>query len=128
LVGALWIVPVTLLTAAWFRARVKAKWPWVIVFFLLAAWLRSPFPAGQPIWNVFASVCVGGTLRVFRYSVPYWSWVIGERLEKAWVEAACSSGLTLVHRRRRHVVIDSVWVDYRMRHKGECDGRIHEVL
>ena len=62
-------------------------------------------------------VCVGGMLRVFRYAVPYWSRVIGERLEKAWVEAACSSRLTLVHRRRRYVVIDSFWMDYCMRHK-----------
>lgn len=66
LVRALWIVPVTLAAAAWFRARAKAKWPWFIVFFLLAAWLRALLPAGQAVWDGCAAVArIGFSVTLF---------------------------------------------------------------
>ncbi len=60
LVRALWIVPVTVATAAWFHGRAKAKPPWFILFFLLAAWLRSLTPAEQALWNGIAAVARNG--------------------------------------------------------------------
>jgi uncharacterized integral membrane protein (TIGR00698 family) len=69
LVRALWIVPVTLLAAALLRhdtSKVKAKWPWFILFFLLAAWVRSLFPAAHLVWDGIASVArIGFCLTLF---------------------------------------------------------------
>lgn len=73
LVRALWIVPVTLFAAALLRrsgqqgmSRVKAKWPWFILLFLLAAWLRSLLPAANPLWDHIASLArVGFCLTLF---------------------------------------------------------------
>jgi uncharacterized membrane protein YadS len=59
LVRALWIVPVTILTAILFRtpeSRTRAKLPWFILFFLLAAWLRSLFPAAHASWDRLAAL------------------------------------------------------------------------
>ena len=44
LVRALWIVPVTVGIAAWFRHRGKKTWPWFIVLFVVAAWVHSHWP------------------------------------------------------------------------------------
>jgi uncharacterized integral membrane protein (TIGR00698 family) len=69
LVRALWIVPVTLLAATMLRREttgVKAKWPWFILFFLLAAWVRSLFPGAHAVWDGVASVArVGFCLTLF---------------------------------------------------------------
>jgi uncharacterized integral membrane protein (TIGR00698 family) len=56
LVRALWIVPLALVTAACFRSRVKTTWPWFICFFILAAWLRTMFPAERNICDAIAGV------------------------------------------------------------------------
>jgi uncharacterized membrane protein YadS len=40
--------------------RAKAKWPWFIILFLLAAWLGSLLPAGQPFWDGIAAVARTG--------------------------------------------------------------------
>ena len=55
LVRALWIVPVTVITAIFLRARGKVTMPWFIGFFLCAAWVRSIWPAGDRTFNL----CVG---------------------------------------------------------------------
>jgi len=69
LVRALWIVPVTLAAATLLRrdtGQVKAKWPWFILFFLLAAWVRSLFPVADPVWDGVASVArIGFCLTLF---------------------------------------------------------------
>ncbi len=69
LVRALWIVPVTLVAAALLRRdahKVKAKWPWFILLFLLAAWVRMLFPAAHAVWDGLASVArVGFCLTLF---------------------------------------------------------------
>src|SRR6185312_3981447 len=41
LARALWIVPVCVATAALRRSKAKIKWPWFILFFLLAAELAT---------------------------------------------------------------------------------------
>ncbi len=69
LVRALWIVPVTLLAAMLLRRgteTVKTKWPWFILFFLLAAWARSLFPAADRLWDGLASLArIGFCLTLF---------------------------------------------------------------
>jgi len=57
LARALWIVPLTLGTAAWRHTSVsggaaqrKIAWPWFILFFLVAAAIKTYFPAGQAVY------------------------------------------------------------------------------
>ncbi|MBI5201818.1 MAG: putative sulfate exporter family transporter [Elusimicrobia bacterium] len=47
LARALWIVPVSLGTAAVVGAKTKTQWPWFILFFAFAAAVNTYFPAGQ---------------------------------------------------------------------------------
>jgi uncharacterized integral membrane protein (TIGR00698 family) len=69
LVRALWIVPVTLFAAAMLRrgtSNVKAKWPWFILLFLVAAWLHSLLPAADRLWDTMASMArIGFCLTLF---------------------------------------------------------------
>lgn len=66
LVRALWIVPLTLGAAAWFRTRAKTSWPWFILFFVLAAWLRSMFPAANGLWDRIAFLArIGFSVTLF---------------------------------------------------------------
>jgi uncharacterized integral membrane protein (TIGR00698 family) len=53
LARALWIVPLTLGTAAWRHkgaSQRKIAWPWFILFFLIAAAIKTYVPAGQPVY------------------------------------------------------------------------------
>jgi uncharacterized integral membrane protein (TIGR00698 family) len=64
LARALWIVPLTVGTAALKRARggsekVNIQWPWFIAFFVLAAVLNTFIPNGAP---VFASLYKAGRI------------------------------------------------------------------
>jgi uncharacterized membrane protein YadS len=46
--------------------QVKTKWPWFILLFLLAAWVRSLLPGEQQIWDGIASVArIGFCLTLF---------------------------------------------------------------
>jgi len=44
LARALWIVPVSLLTAATMKTKARVQWPWFILFFCLAALLNTMLP------------------------------------------------------------------------------------
>jgi uncharacterized integral membrane protein (TIGR00698 family) len=50
LARALWIVPVTLLTASFARSKAKVKLPWFILFFVLAAVANTYLPAGRAMY------------------------------------------------------------------------------
>jgi uncharacterized integral membrane protein (TIGR00698 family) len=53
LARALWIVPLTLGTAAWRHKGAeqrKIAWPWFIGLFLIAAAVKTYVPAGQPVY------------------------------------------------------------------------------
>lgn len=60
LVRALWIVPLTVCGAAWFRSRGKRTWPWFIGLFVLAAWLHSSWPQADGISRVIVSAARAG--------------------------------------------------------------------
>ncbi len=60
LVRALWIVPVTVVTAIIVRARGKVTMPWFIGFFLCAAWVRSAWPAGAPVFSLCVTAARAG--------------------------------------------------------------------
>jgi uncharacterized integral membrane protein (TIGR00698 family) len=65
LVRALWILPVTAVTAIVLRARGRAGLPWFIALFIVAAWIRSISPGADPVWKLCATLARGalaGTL------------------------------------------------------------------
>jgi uncharacterized integral membrane protein (TIGR00698 family) len=51
LARALWIVPLTLGIALFRRQQAKIQWPWFIVFFCLAALLRTYVSLGAPLYE-----------------------------------------------------------------------------
>ena len=60
LARALWIVPVCLATAALHRSKAKVKWPWFILYFVLAAALSTFFPSGARAWAFLNSAAKAG--------------------------------------------------------------------
>jgi uncharacterized integral membrane protein (TIGR00698 family) len=52
LARALWIVPVSLATAALYRSKAKIAWPWFILFFVLAAAANTYLPSGARAWSL----------------------------------------------------------------------------
>lgn len=60
LARALWIVPVTVGTAAVRRSKAKTQWPWFIGFFVLAAAARSGLPALGPTFGLLYTAARAG--------------------------------------------------------------------
>ena len=71
LARALWIVPLTLGTAAIKRrhgtaTKARIQWPWFIAFFVLAAVLNSFVPTGAPVFHaLYAAGKIGLTATLF---------------------------------------------------------------
>jgi uncharacterized integral membrane protein (TIGR00698 family) len=68
LTRALWIVPLTLVTAYLFRKRGTGRVtiPWFILFFLLASVIRTYVPAPQLAWDVLVRIArIGLTVTLF---------------------------------------------------------------
>lgn len=66
LARALWIIPVSLGTAAWKRSQAKIQMPWFVLLFVLAAVANSYVGAGAHIFPKFAVAGkVGLTLTLF---------------------------------------------------------------
>jgi uncharacterized integral membrane protein (TIGR00698 family) len=52
LARALWIVPLSLVTAVRFKSKARIQWPWFILFFCVAALLNTAFPALAPTFSI----------------------------------------------------------------------------
>ena len=67
LARALWIVPLALGTAFAFRRRTaKVALPWFILFFVVAAFVRTAVPEQAPVWDFLVRVArVGLTVTLF---------------------------------------------------------------
>jgi uncharacterized integral membrane protein (TIGR00698 family) len=52
LARALWIVPLSLVTAVTLKSKARIQWPWFILFFCLAALLNTAFPAFGPAFGI----------------------------------------------------------------------------
>jgi uncharacterized integral membrane protein (TIGR00698 family) len=52
LVRALWIIPLSLVTAITLKSRARILWPWFILFFCLATLLNTLLPAFSPAFGV----------------------------------------------------------------------------
>lgn len=77
LVRALWIVPLTVATAVWYRRRGRKAWPWFIGLFVAAAWLHSHWPQADGLSKGIVTLARAG------FSVTLF--LIGAGLSKAAV-------------------------------------------
>ena len=53
LARALWIVPLSLVTAATLKSKARIQWPWFILFFCLAALLNTALPTFNATFGIF---------------------------------------------------------------------------
>lgn len=66
LARALWIVPLSLVTAATLKSKARVQWPWFILFFCLAAMLNTLLPSFHRAFNSLNQVGkVGLTVTLF---------------------------------------------------------------
>jgi uncharacterized integral membrane protein (TIGR00698 family) len=78
LARALWIVPISLITAAVVKSKTKIKWPWFILFFCLAAVANTYLPVLGPAYLVLYKLGrIGLTVTLF---------LIGTGLSKATIK------------------------------------------
>jgi uncharacterized integral membrane protein (TIGR00698 family) len=66
LARALWIVPLSLVTAVTLKSKARIQWPWFILFFCLAALLNTTFSAFGPTFSILNSLGrIGLTVTLF---------------------------------------------------------------
>jgi uncharacterized integral membrane protein (TIGR00698 family) len=66
LARALWIVPMSLVTAAVKRTKARIQWPWFILFFALAAVANTYVPSGGSVFAVLSALGrIGLTVTLF---------------------------------------------------------------
>ncbi len=66
LARALWIVPLSLVTAMTLKSKARIQWPWFILLFCLAALLNTLLPAFNPAFGVLNHVGkIGLTVTLF---------------------------------------------------------------
>jgi uncharacterized integral membrane protein (TIGR00698 family) len=66
LARALWIVPMTVGTAILKRREAKIQWPWFILFFCLAAMMRTYILAGNEVYDLLRDIArMGLTVTLF---------------------------------------------------------------
>ena len=66
LARALWIVPVTLSTAAFKKSGAKIKYPWFIAFFVIAAVVNTYLTFGAPLYNALYDLArIGLTVTLY---------------------------------------------------------------
>jgi uncharacterized integral membrane protein (TIGR00698 family) len=56
LARALWIVPITVVTAIRKGSKTRIQWPWFILFFCLAAMANTYLLAGLPVYHVLSNL------------------------------------------------------------------------
>lgn len=66
LARALWIVPLSFVTAMALKSKAKIQWPWFILFFCLAALLNTLLPSFRPTFGAFSYLGkIGLTVTLF---------------------------------------------------------------
>jgi uncharacterized integral membrane protein (TIGR00698 family) len=66
LARALWIVPLSLVTAMTLKSKARIQWPWFILFFCIAALLNTLLPTFNPAFGVLNHVGkIGLTVTLF---------------------------------------------------------------
>jgi len=74
LARALWIVPLSLITAVTLKSKARIQWPWFIAIFCLAALLNSQLPVFAPVF--------AGLSRIGRIVLTVTLFLIGSGLNK----------------------------------------------
>jgi uncharacterized integral membrane protein (TIGR00698 family) len=74
LARALWIVPLSLITAVTLKSKARIQWPWFIAVFCLAALLNSQLPGFAPVF--------AGLSRIGRIGLTVTLFLIGSGLNK----------------------------------------------
>jgi len=74
LARALWIVPLSLITAVTLKSKARIQWPWFIAVFCLAALLNSQLPVFAPVF--------AGLSRIGRIGLTVTLFLIGSGLNK----------------------------------------------
>jgi uncharacterized integral membrane protein (TIGR00698 family) len=74
LARALWIVPLSLITAVTLKSKARIQWPWFIAIFCLAALLNSQLPVFAPVF--------AGLSRIGRIGLTVTLFLIGSGLNK----------------------------------------------
>ncbi len=104
LVRALWIVPLSLLTAIILKSKARIKWPWFILFFCLAALSNTLLPTFKPAFGTLSHLGkIGLTVTLFLIGTG----LSRETLKKVgvrpllqgltlWIIVGCST-LALIH-------------------------------
>lgn len=66
LARALWIVPLSVVTALTLKSKARIQWPWFILFFCIAALLNTLFPAFNPAFTALSRLGkIGLTVTLF---------------------------------------------------------------
>ncbi len=66
LARALWIVPLSVVTALTLKSKARIQWPWFILFFCIAAVLNTLLPAFNPAFAAFSRLGrIGLTVTLF---------------------------------------------------------------
>ena len=66
LARALWIVPLSVATAATLKSKARIQWPWFILFFCIAALLNTILPAFNPAFSTLSHLGkIGLTVTLF---------------------------------------------------------------
>jgi uncharacterized integral membrane protein (TIGR00698 family) len=66
LARALWIVPLSIVTALTLKSKARIQWPWFILFFCIAAVLNTLLPAFNPAFAAFSRLGkIGLTVTLF---------------------------------------------------------------
>lgn len=79
LARALWIVPMALGTAIIKRKGARIKWPWFILFFVVAAVINTYLPVGEPVYHwLYKLARIGLTVTLY---------LIGSSITRATLKA-----------------------------------------
>ena len=66
LARALWIVPLSVVTALTLKSKARIQWPWFILLFCIAAFLNTLLPAFNPAFTAFSRLGkIGLTVTLF---------------------------------------------------------------
>ena len=79
LARALWIVPMALGTAIIKRKGTRIRWPWFILFFVVAAVINTYLPEGAPVYHWF--------YRLARIGLTVTLYLIGSGITRATLKA-----------------------------------------
>ena len=108
LVRALWIVPLTIALALWFRSRGKKEWPWFIGLFILAAWIHSYWPEAAGLGRGLLAVASAGfSVALFLIGAGL-SWPAVQRV--GWRPFAHGAALWIVTAASTLFLIRSGWI------------------